>query len=150
MPSAADAAPRRKSRPSLADYRAMAAFRYQLRRFLAFSVREAEAAGVPAQQYQALLAIKGWTGAAPLSITELADQLFIRQHTAGELVKRMEASGLVSRRLAQEDHRRAELSMTEKADELLARLASVHLAELKANGPTMAGLLALMDRDADD
>jgi DNA-binding MarR family transcriptional regulator len=134
----------RKSKPSLADYRAMAEFRLQLRRFLAFSTREAEAVGIAPQQYQALLAMKGHKGADPLSVTELAEQLLIRQHTAGELVTRMEAAGLVRRRIASDDRRRVELTMTKRAEDLLADLAGVHLAELQEHGPAMASLLTLI------
>ena len=41
------------------DYEALAAFRYALRRFVAFSETEAKAAGLTPRQHQALLAIKG-------------------------------------------------------------------------------------------
>jgi hypothetical protein len=57
------------------DYETLAAFRYHLRRFLRFSELAAGAVGVPAQQHQALLAIKGSPARAPMSIGELAEQL---------------------------------------------------------------------------
>ncbi|HEY2034092.1 MAG TPA: hypothetical protein VGH02_10445, partial [Rhizomicrobium sp.] len=46
-----------------ADYRALAEFRFLLRRFMAFSEEAARAAGLAPQQHQALLAIKGLEGA---------------------------------------------------------------------------------------
>jgi len=44
---------------SVAEYRALAEFRYELRRFLHFSERAARAAGLEPQQHQLLLALKG-------------------------------------------------------------------------------------------
>jgi hypothetical protein len=45
------------------SYAAIAAFRLELRRFLAFSEAAAGKVGLPAQQHQALLAIAGHDGA---------------------------------------------------------------------------------------
>ena len=42
------------------QYETLAAFRYALRRFIHFSEEAAQAAGITAQQHQALLAIKGF------------------------------------------------------------------------------------------
>lgn len=128
------------------QYRVMAGFRYQLRRFLAFSSRQAQAAGLAPQQYQALLAIKGHTREAAITVGELAEQLFIRQHTAAELVNRMEAAGLVRRAAAERDHRRVALLLTEGGERALTGLAATHLKELQANGRLMARLLELMSK----
>lgn len=132
--------------PTDEQYRVMAAFRYQLRRFLAFSSRAAEAAGLAPQQYQALLAIKGHEGPSPITVGELADHLFIRQHTAAELVNRMEAGGLVRRAPAPHDQRRVSILLTEGGEQALSNLAGTHLAELRDNGRVMARLLNLMGR----
>jgi hypothetical protein len=43
------------------DYEALAQFRYRLRLFLVFSDMKAKNAGITSQQYQALLAIKGFS-----------------------------------------------------------------------------------------
>ena len=127
------------------QYRALAAFRYQLRRFLAFSSREAEAAGLAPQQYQAMLAIKAHPG-APISVGELADQLLVRQHSAGELVNRMEAAGLVRRAPAAGDARRVAVLLTEAGEQALKRLASTHLRELTQNEGLVARLLTLLNK----
>ena len=63
--------------PTLDDYRALAAFRVELRRFFAFSAAAAAEAGIAPQQYQALLAIKGHPGEGAPSITDLAGQLLV-------------------------------------------------------------------------
>ena len=41
------------------NYKAMAEFRYQIRRFLRFSENAARQAGIEPQQHQLLLAVKG-------------------------------------------------------------------------------------------
>ncbi|MBV8684020.1 MAG: winged helix-turn-helix transcriptional regulator [Caulobacteraceae bacterium] len=130
---------------TLEQYRALAAFRHQLRRFLAFSSREAEAAGYAPQQYQALLAIKGHAGDRPISIGELADQLLVRQHSAAELVNRMQAAGLVRRAATPGDARRVAVLLTDQGEEALRRLAPTHLRELTQNEGFVARLLALLN-----
>ncbi len=44
--------------PSQEDYETLAAFRYELRRFLHFSEQVAKSVGLTPQQHQALLALK--------------------------------------------------------------------------------------------
>jgi DNA-binding MarR family transcriptional regulator len=133
--------------PVTADqYRALAGFRFQLRRFLAFSSREAEAAGLAPQQYQALLAIKGHPEPPPITMGELADQLLVRQHTAAELVNRMAAADLVRRAPAMGDARRVALILTPKGEDSLRHLAAVHLRELRQHAVVMRRLLASIDK----
>lgn len=127
--------------PTLEDYRTLAAFRFQLRRFFAFSAAAAAEAGVAPQQYQALLAIKGFGGEGAPSISDLAEQLLVQQHSAVELAKRLDLAGLVSRERNPDDRRVAQLRLTPKAETLLAQLAAVHLEELRQSGPAMAATL---------
>ena len=54
-----------------AQYEALAAFRYALRKFLRFSESAAQAAGITPQQHQALLAIKGFPGRDQVTVGEL-------------------------------------------------------------------------------
>ena len=131
---------------TLEQYRALAAFRYQLRRFLAFSSREAEAAGLAPQQYQAMLAIKGNPGDRPMSVGELAEQLLVRQHSAAELVNRMEAAALVRRAPSPGDGRRVTVLLTPKGEEALQGLAATHLRELTQNEGLVARLLTLLKK----
>ena len=132
---------------TLEQYRALAAFRYQLRRFLAFSSREAETAGLAPQQYQAMLAIKGHAGERPITIGELAEQLLVRQHTAAELVNRMEASDLVRRAPAPGDARRVAVLLTAHGEEALKSLAATHLRELTQNEGLVGRLLTLLNKN---
>ncbi len=113
------------------QYVAIAAFRHQLRRFLSFSEAMAAAAGLPAQQHQALLAIVGHAGPEPPTVGVLAEQLIIAPHTAAELVSRMAEAGLVTKTLSKTDRRKLELVPTPKAASLLAGLTKAHLQELE-------------------
>jgi DNA-binding MarR family transcriptional regulator len=124
------------------DYEALAAFRYALRRFAAFSETEAKAAGLTPRQHQALLAIKG-TLSAPdgLPISQLADHLLIRHNSAVELVDRLVEADLVRRQPDPADGRRMLVTLTDRADTLLRGLAGVHLRELRANRSSLLALL---------
>ena len=94
------------------DYETLARFRYELRRFLAFSEIEANRSGLSAQQYQALMAIRGFSIREPMSIGDLARYMLIRHHTAVELVDRMVKLKMVSRSTDPSDGRRVLLELT--------------------------------------
>lgn len=126
---------------TLAEYRALATFRRELRKFLDFSSSAAQSAGVPSQQYQALLAIKGHLGDGAPSISELAAHLLVRQHTAVELTKRLEKSGLVRREPHPSDRRVVVLYLTDKAEAVLAALATTHLLELQQSSADFVRVL---------
>ncbi len=126
-----------KSGLSQAQYAAIAAFRFELRRFLAFSEAAAAAEGLPPQQHQALLAIAGRGGAEPATVGALADQLMVAPHTAAELVSRMVEAGLLIKTPSQADRRRLDLSLTGQAEELLGRLTAAHLQELSTLEPAL-------------
>jgi DNA-binding MarR family transcriptional regulator len=124
-----------------ADYEALAAFRGALRQFLAFSEAAAGAEGVPPQQHQALLAIKGAPGAETISVGDLAERLMVRHNTAVELSDRLAAAGLITRAQAADDRRRILLRLTPKAEAVLERLSESHLKELRQITPLLIELL---------
>jgi DNA-binding MarR family transcriptional regulator len=126
---------------SKAEYETLAAFRYALRRFLRFSEEAAQAVGLTPQQYQAMLAIKGFPGRDRVLIGELAERLQIRHHSAVGLVDRLVAQGLVVREPAQTDRRQVYVAITEHGAEVLGRLAAVHRDELRHSGPQINLLL---------
>jgi DNA-binding MarR family transcriptional regulator len=123
-----------------ADYRTLALFRQQLRRFLRFSERAASAAGLTPRQYQALLAVRG-SASGRLHVGELAAALEIRHHSAVGLVDRLQGLGLVGRHADAADRRRVLVSTTARGDHTLARLTAAHRAELRAMAPTLRRLL---------
>jgi DNA-binding MarR family transcriptional regulator len=133
-----------------ASYEALAGFRYELRKFMAFSRRAAETAGLKPQQYQALLAIKAYAGPEAISPKELAENLFIGLSTAVELVDRLEASGLVRREPSVRDRRRTLLRLTPRSEQALASLAAVHRDELREQVPAMISLLSRIQGQALD
>ncbi len=122
-------------------YRTLAAFRHALRQFLAFSEEAARAAGLPPQQHQALLAIKGHARGDAMSVGDLAEHLLVRHNSAVELVNRLVGARLVVRAADKEDKRRVTLALTAKAEKILAALSAAHLAELKRSGPLLVELV---------
>lgn len=86
--------------------------RFEIRRFLNFSAGAARKAGIEPQRHQALLAIKGLTPGVNPSVEVLADRLPIKLHSAVELTKRLEASGLIRRTPSPTDRREPLLNLT--------------------------------------
>lgn len=123
------------------DYEMLAEFRYALRRFLSFSETAASGAGLAPQQYQALLAIKGYPGRDVVAINELAAQLMIKHHSAVGLVDRLEGKGLVTRHSDASDRRKVNVRMTSKGTRIFEGLAAAHRAELARIGSQFAELL---------
>lgn len=119
------------------DYARLAEFRYVLRQFMIFSEDAAEETGLTAQQHQALLAIKGFGGAKPMTVGDVAERLGIRHHSAVGLIDRLLSKSLVKRRHGAEDRRQVLLTLTPKAEALLARLSTAHRDELKRLAPLL-------------
>jgi DNA-binding MarR family transcriptional regulator len=124
-----------------ADYEALAAFRYSLRTFLAFSADAAGDAGLSPRQHQALLAIKGASEQESLSVQELASRLLINHNSAVELTDRLVEGRLVKRVRDNADGRRVKIMLTAKAERLLESLSEAHLKELDAIRPALLRLL---------
>ncbi len=132
---------------TLADYEALAEFRYQIRKFLHFSEEAVQQAGMEKQQYQFMLAIKGMPdGVRPL-IRELANRMQIQHHSAVELVNRMAAKGLVRRERGQSDRREVLVALTPKGENVLGELAQHHREELRSAGPRLIAALQRLHLD---
>jgi DNA-binding MarR family transcriptional regulator len=125
------------------QYERLAALRLALRGFLRFSQEAARAAGLPAQQHQALLAIKGSPGGAPVSVGLLAQNLHLRHHSAVGLVDRLARRQLVRRVRSRADGRRVHLRLTPRGETIIRRLSAAHLQELRQLGPELRRLLEL-------
>jgi DNA-binding MarR family transcriptional regulator len=123
------------------DYQALAEFRYQLRHFTGFSERLARAAGIEPQQHQMLLAIKGFPGGRPVTVSDLAERLSLRHHSAVELVNRGEERGLVRRRRAEDDRRQVYIELTEAGEKVLRELSLHNRIELLSRGPALVDAL---------
>jgi DNA-binding MarR family transcriptional regulator len=146
---------RKRRRPSTEaldqrDYATLASFRRSLRVFLAFSEDAARKVGLPAQQHQAILAIRGLAPEAGMTVNDLAEQLLLKPQTAVELVDRLEDAGLVRRERDGVDRRRVLLSLTAKANRLLEKLSAEHLAQIRRDAPQLIALLQDVAREDDD
>jgi DNA-binding MarR family transcriptional regulator len=108
----------------------LARFRYGLRRFLRFSEIAVRDADLRPQQYQLLLAIKGFPGRDWLTVGEAAERLQIRHNSAVGLVDRCEKLGLVRREAHPADRRVIVVRVTPAGETVLDRLVPMHRDEL--------------------
>ena len=131
---------------SKAEYEMLAGFRHTLRRFLSFSERSAARVGLTQHQYQALLAVRAHSGPGLLTISELADQMLIKHHSAVGMVDRLEQQGLVRREHSAEDRRKVGIRLTAKGHKVFARLAAAHRAELRRVGPDLGRFMEYFGR----
>ncbi|HEX7121432.1 MAG TPA: MarR family transcriptional regulator, partial [Gemmatimonadaceae bacterium] len=108
------------------NYRALADFRYEIRRFLRRSEDAARREGLEPQHHQLLLALKGMPSDAEPTISTLAERLQINHNSAVGLVDRLERRGLVSRRRDETDQRRVLIDLTPSGEAILHRLSLFH------------------------
>jgi DNA-binding MarR family transcriptional regulator len=133
---------------SLDQYRDLAEFRRQIRRFLHFSEATAKTHGIEPQQHQLLLAVHGLPESVRPTIREIAARLFIEHHSAVELVNRLENKGAISRRPGTEDKREVLIRLTPSGRAILRKLALAHRNELERSGPELARALSATLRHA--
>ena len=114
------------------QYKALADFRYELRRFLRYSEDLTRRHGVTPLQYQLLLQVKGYPDREHATVGELAERLQAKHHGAVALVSRCEDAALVTRRVSDQDRRAVVVKLTQKGERLLERLARLHRNELVA------------------
>ena len=125
------------------DYAALGRFRHLIRRFLHFSEAAARTERLEPQQHQMMLAIRALQAeqkSGP-TIGELADDLFLKHHSAVGLVDRLVQHGLVARNRAEEDRRQVRINLTPEGLDMLQRLSSAHREELRALGPILVQAL---------
>jgi DNA-binding MarR family transcriptional regulator len=113
------------------DFEALARFRFGIRRYLRFSEETVRQHGVTPQQYQLMLAIKGFPGRDWATVRELADRLQLRHHSVVELVNRAQSQRLVCRTPDPDDARTVRVALTDHGERLLVRLSSLHRDELR-------------------
>ena len=118
-----------------AQYETLAAFRYALRKFIHFSETAAQAAGITPQQHQALLAIRGFPGRDQVTVSELAERLQLRHHSAVGLVDRLVTEKLVARAPSKADRRQVYIQLTSRGRKTLENLSAMHHKQLKQLGP---------------
>jgi DNA-binding MarR family transcriptional regulator len=134
---------------TLDEYRALAEFRYQIRRFLGFSEELVRAAGLEPQQHQLLLAVKGLPEGATPTVGELAERLHLKHHSTVELVNRLENLGYVAREPGREDRRQVIVRLTQSGSSILRKLSLAHRQELEIAGPQLYKALRSIEKSGD-
>lgn len=130
------------------NFKALAQFRFQVRKFLAVSADAAKEAGIDPTQHQLLLVIKG-LHPEPAYVGDIAHWLMIRHNSAVELAKRCERNGWISRTRDEADRRQVSLQLTDKGESILNELSAVHMRELQATGPRLiASLQEILNADS--
>jgi len=122
-------------------YRPLGDFRMALREFLAFSEAGAREHGLTSQQHQALLAIKAHDGAGPITVSELADRLLIKTHSAVGLVARLIERDFLERRASSTDRRRVQLILRPPGEAVLEKITLANLSQLEAVALDLGELL---------
>src|SRR3954466_10640637 len=120
------------------DFEALARFRFGIRRYLRFSEETVRSHGVTPQQYQLMLALKGFPGRDWAVVRELADRLQLRHHSVVELVDRAQTQGLVDRAADPDDARAVRVVLTDQGEQLLGRLSALHRDELRRMDAALA------------
>jgi DNA-binding MarR family transcriptional regulator len=126
---------------SLTEYRALAEFRLQIRRYLHFSEDQARSKGLEPQQHQLLLAIRGLPPGVSATIGELAARMYLKHHTTVELIDRLEKRGYVRRTASTKDRRQVLVHLTHSGAAILRSLSLAHRQELETAGPALTAAI---------
>jgi DNA-binding MarR family transcriptional regulator len=140
---------RMTARPTDEDYRRLLELRTGLRRFLRWSERHAEAAGLTPAQHQLLLAIRGHADPRGPTVGDVAGYLLLRHHSAVGLVDRAEAAGLLARSQDPANLSTVRLRLTDKGSHQLEALSELHIEELAHLAPTMHALWEALEQAGD-
>jgi DNA-binding MarR family transcriptional regulator len=123
------------------QYRDLAEFRRQIRKFLHFSEATVRERGIEPQQHQLLLTLQGLPDGVKPTIRELASRMFIQHHSTVELVNRLEQTGAIARASGPDDRREVWVRLTASGQASLRKLALAHRTELEGSGPQLAEAL---------
>ena len=124
------------------EYKALAELRYRIRRFLQEGDNTAHDAGLEAQQYLLLLAIRGLPEGLEATIRTLAERLFLRHHSMVELVDRLETRGYVRRVRGREDRRQVLVVLQPRGEKLLEKVVGQRLIELRSHGRALVNAIS--------
>ena len=142
-PNSSRKSDKKLSRP---EYKALAEFRYQIRRYLRYMEEKARGRGYHPQQYQLLLAIEGLPDGKTPSIKTLAERMQLNHNSTVELVDRCEKRGLLRRTRESMNRREVTLAATPAGIRMMEDQASASRAELREIGPVLfASLQRLME-----
>ena len=122
------------------DFEHLLELRTGLRRFLRWSEKQAQAAGLTPAKHQLLLAVRGHPDPAGPTIGEIADYLVLRHHSAVGLVDRAVDDGLIKRSPDPMSRSVVRVTLTQDGADKLDELSEAHLEELAHLAPTMRTL----------
>ena len=131
---------------TVAEFRALAEFRYRIRIFLNGSEEAARKAGLEPQQYALMLALRGLRAGVEPSIRELAERMQLRHHSVVELVDRLERRQYLRRERSRSDRRQVILHLTSRGERILTRLARQRILELRTAAPALVRALTAVIR----
>jgi DNA-binding MarR family transcriptional regulator len=123
------------------DYRALAEFRYQIRKFLTVSEEIARSGGLQPQQYMMLLTLRGLPADNEPTLLVLAERLQIRHNSAVELADRLAKRGLIRRFQSNNDSRNVLIRLTAKGAALIEKLVRKRFAQLHSSQPELVRAL---------
>lgn len=121
--------------------RALAEFRFTLRKFLHFSEEAATRVGLAPQQHQLLLQIAGAPKGTVTAVGYLAERLSLRHHSLVELGNRCEEAGLIVRQSDPDNRRHVVLKLTAEGNRLLRKLSEDHAREVYERAPQLVRAL---------
>jgi len=124
-----------------ADYHRLAALRAGIRRYLAWAEGVAREHGMTPAQVQLALVIRTHEDPAGPTLTDLADALLLRHHSAVGLVDRAEQAGFVHRARDPERPSRVHVELTPAGRERLEALGELHVAWLAEHGADLGGTM---------
>ena len=130
----------------VADYRGLAEFRYQIRKFVRFSEGAARRVGLEPQHHQLMLAVKGMPESRAARIADLAERLQLEHHSVVELANRLEKRGLIQKVRGEQDRREVRVKLTTRGDSLLGKLTRHTRAELRSAAPALVRALQRITR----
>jgi DNA-binding MarR family transcriptional regulator len=81
--------------------------------------------------------LKAFAGPQGLTISDLSERLQVKQHSAGNLVDKLEAFHFVRRVHAEDDRRRVFVRLTAEGAQVLAKVAVLHRHEMRSRSPEM-------------
>ncbi|MCL4434971.1 MAG: MarR family transcriptional regulator [Actinobacteria bacterium] len=112
------------------EFQRLLELRTSLKQYLRWNEHAAKDAGITPAQHELLIAIKGHPGQQGPSISNIAQYLLLRHHSAVGLVDRAEKAGLLIRKTDGDDRRVVRLRLSPKANRVMDKLAALHSEEL--------------------
>jgi DNA-binding MarR family transcriptional regulator len=123
------------------DYRALAEFRYQIRKFLTVGEEIARDGGLQPQQYMMLLALRGLPADKEPTLLVMAERLRIRHNSAVELANRLARRNLIRRYRSRNDSRKVLIRLTDEGTELIEKLVRKRFFQLHSSQPLLVAAL---------